>query len=95
MAYEQRDMSGTLFKNDKKQEGDKMPDYKGNCLIKGEKWEIGAWIKPTSTGGKLLSLSFKPPFQKSDPGAYVKPPQVPKSSDAQANLPVAEEDVPF
>lgn len=95
MAYEQRDMSGTLFKNDYKKDGDNLPDYKGNCMVGGMKWEIAGWVKPTSKGGKLLSLSFKVPYQKTDPGAYVKPPSVPKDT-GQTKLPiVAEDDVPF
>lgn len=90
MAFEQRDMGGVLFKNDRKQEGDRQPDYKGNCLINGSAFEIGAWIKDTAKGGKLMSLKFSPPFKKSDPGAYQKPPQVPPSTPR-----TEDDDVPF
>ena len=91
MAFEQRDMGGVLFKNDRKQDGDRMPDYKGNCLIEGKSWEIGAWIKDTAKGGKLLSLKFSTPFKKSDPGAYVKPPPVPPASKQDSD----DDSVPF
>ena len=31
--YEQQDNSGALFRNNKKQEGDKLPDYNGTIKI--------------------------------------------------------------
>lgn len=85
-------MGGVLFKNEKKEEGDRLPDYKGNCLIGGKKWDIGAWIKPTKSGGKLMSLKFSEPYKKDDPGAYVKPPPVPPSADKPRT---DDDDVPF
>jgi hypothetical protein len=63
MAYEQRDNSGTLNKNDKKT-SDNHPDYKGDCLINGVKYWMDAWIKEAGSGPragqKFLSFSFKP-----------------------------------
>ena len=58
MAYEQKELSGSLFKNDK---GDNpsRPDYRGDCKIGGEVYEIAAWIKD-GKNGKFISLSFKP-----------------------------------
>lgn len=56
--FEQRENSGTLFKNDKG-DNDKRPDYKGDCNIYGDLFEIGAWIKE-GKNGKFMSLSFKP-----------------------------------
>ena len=53
MAFVQREMTGVLFVNDRK-EKDTHPDHKGTCLIDGVTYEIGAWDK----GGRL-SLSFK------------------------------------
>ena len=35
--------SGVLFKNDKKAEGSKQPDYNGNAEVNGKKVEIAAW----------------------------------------------------
>lgn len=57
MAYEQKDNSGVLFKNDKK-ESEKHPDYKGNALINGQQYWISAWIKDGKKG-KFMSISFK------------------------------------
>lgn len=58
MAYEQRDNSGSLFKNDKKTEP-KHADYKGDATINGQQMWISAWIKDGSRG-KFMSLSFTP-----------------------------------
>ena len=58
MAYEQRDNSGSLFKNEKKTEP-KHPDYKGDALIDGHEMWISAWIKD-GKNGKFMSLSFNP-----------------------------------
>lgn len=66
MAYEQKDMSGSLFKNDK--ESDKHPDYKGSCTINGTQYWMAAWLKE-GKNGKWMSFSFKPKEQKDAPKA--------------------------
>lgn len=58
MGYEQRDNSGSLFKNDKKTDP-KHPDYKGDALIDGQSVWVSAWIKE-GKNGKFMSLSFNP-----------------------------------
>lgn len=58
MAYEQRDNSGTLGRNDRK-EKDSHPDHKGQCIIDGKAYWISAWIKE-SVNGKFFSLAFQP-----------------------------------
>ena len=59
MAYEQRDNSGSVFKNDRKTE-DKHPDYKGQCVIGGVAYWISAWIKRSEGKAPFMSLSFQP-----------------------------------
>ena len=68
MAYEQRDNTGSLFKNEKK-ESDKHPDYTGTGMIEGKEYWFSAWIKTSAKGSKFMSLSFKPKdfAQKRDP----------------------------
>ena len=58
MAYEQRDNSGTLFKNDKR-EKDTHPNARGRAMIGGVMYYVDAWTKD-GANGKFQSLSFKP-----------------------------------
>lgn len=56
-GYEQRDNSGSLFKNDKKT-SEKHPDYKGSAMIDGQDYWLSAWVK-TGKSGKFMSLAFE------------------------------------
>ena len=56
--FEQRENSGVLFKNDKKEEGSKQPDYRGEGNIYGQTVEVAGWLKEGQKG-KFISLSFK------------------------------------
>ncbi|HEX3156740.1 MAG TPA: hypothetical protein VHV32_19075 [Candidatus Angelobacter sp.] len=63
MAYEQKDMSGAIFKNDKKASGSNQPDRKGDCMIDGKAYWVSGWLKDGKRG-QFLSLSFKPKDEK-------------------------------
>ena len=63
MAYEQRENTGSLFRNDKKQQFNH-PDYKGQCLVNGVEMWLSAWLKDTKDGRKFMSLSFSPKEQQ-------------------------------
>jgi uncharacterized protein (DUF736 family) len=63
MAYEQRDLTGSLFKNDRK-ESDTHPDYKGSALLNGVDHWLDAWINTAKDGSKYMSLKFKPKGQQ-------------------------------
>ena len=56
MAFQQKELSGSLFKNDKK-ELPQQPDYRGDCLIDGVSYRISSWIKQ-GANGKFMSLAF-------------------------------------
>jgi hypothetical protein len=58
MAYEQRDLSGALFRHDKKG-NEKAPDYSGTCMIGDRMYYISAWLKTAQSSSKYMSLSFK------------------------------------
>ena len=61
MAYEHKENSGSLFKNEDKK-SDNHPDYKGKINVKGELLDVSGWIKDTN-GKKWLSLSVREPRQ--------------------------------
>jgi hypothetical protein len=58
MAYEQRELSGSVFPNQKKT-SDKHPDFTGRCLIDGRTYWVSAWNKESGKG-PWVSLAFKP-----------------------------------
>lgn len=58
MAFEMKENTGSLFKNDKK-ESENHPDYTGQALINGVPMWISAWIKETGEGKKFFSFSFR------------------------------------
>ena len=82
MAYEQRDNSGSLFKNDKK-EKDNHPDYKGSCMVGGVEMWMSSWLKTGANGTKFMSFSFKPKDQQATQ---------PVAKAAVADL---DDDIPF
>ena len=58
MAFEQRDMSGALFENDK--EGNPArPDLNGSGMVFGKLIRIAAWAKTSANGKDYLSISFQ------------------------------------
>jgi uncharacterized protein (DUF736 family) len=87
MAYEQKDNSGSLFKNDRK-EADSHPDYKGSALIGGVEHWLDAWINTAKDGSKYMSLKMKPKeAQRTSVGA---------SQDFERGAPAdLDDDVPF
>lgn len=58
MSYD-NNLSGALFKNDKK-ETEKHPDYKGSCEIDGTEYWVSSWLNTSGKGVKYLSLKFSP-----------------------------------
>lgn len=83
MAYEQRDNSGSLFPNDKR-EKDTHPNLRGSIMVGGVMYWIDAWTKHKADGTKWLSLSVKPKEAR---------PEAPRGKPAQA--PDLDDDIPF
>lgn len=79
MAYKQKENTGSLFKNDKK-ENEKHPDYKGVANINGEEKQIAAWIKKSEKGLSFMSLSFSEPYNKTTSSKQ-------KSNDDESDIP--------
>jgi hypothetical protein len=58
-SYEQKDNSGSLFKNNKR-EKDTHPNATGKAMIGGKMFYVSAWTKTDKNGSPWQSLSFKP-----------------------------------
>jgi uncharacterized protein (DUF736 family) len=59
MAFEQKDNSGALFKNERKEQPNH-PDYTGKALIEGVEYWVSAWVKEMKDGRKYFSMAYKP-----------------------------------
>ena len=59
MAYEQRDNSGSVFNNNRR-ESEKHANLTGKGMINGVMHWINVWKKKDKNGNTWLSLSFKP-----------------------------------
>jgi hypothetical protein len=64
MAYEMRENSGSVFKNDRKREGKKDADYTGSINVDGVDYWINGWLKKSEGKPSWLSLSVSPKEQK-------------------------------
>lgn len=64
MAFEKREGSGALFKNDKAT-SDKAPGYTGYIMICGVEYDLSAWLKDGKRG-KFFSLAVKPKQPRQD-----------------------------
>jgi hypothetical protein len=78
-----RDNSGSISKNEKKEE-DRHPDIKGQATIDGRAYWVAGWLKENDRG-KWYSLSFTP---KDD-----QPKPAPKP--AGGGKPDLDDDIPF
>lgn len=69
-AYEQKDNSGSIFKNTRR-EKDTHPNMTGKAMIDGKMYYVSAWTKDGKGGERYQSLSFKPvdDSAKADRGA--------------------------
>jgi hypothetical protein len=62
-TFEQRDMSGALFKNERKTQPNQ-PDFQGKIKVEGTDWWVSAWVKTAQASGKqYLSLAISEPMQ--------------------------------
>lgn len=82
MAYETNNMSGSLFRNDKKVEGSQQPDYRGTIKINDVEYWQSAWMKTSASGVKFMSFAYQ--LKEEQPAAA--PDQSPKQEDS---------DIPF
>lgn len=72
---------GTLWKNERKVEGDKQPYFTGKVTVEGKEYDIAVWHYPAREGKKAMF-----PVRLSEP--YVKP-------EASSNTLNVDDDLPF
>ena len=56
MAFEKRDNSGAIFKNNKKKT-ENSPPLTGNAMIGGVEYWVSAWSKTDKNGEKWISFT--------------------------------------
>src|SRR5262249_34375944 len=60
VAFQQKPMTGSLFKNANK-DGENDRDYSGSLTLDdGREMWVSGWVRASKSGGKYLSLSIKP-----------------------------------
>lgn len=65
MAYEHRENSGSLFKNDKRHT-ESHPNYKGSANIGGKEYWVSCWRNESKGGEVFLSLAFSEKHERAD-----------------------------
>lgn len=80
---------GALFKNERKTEGDKKPEYTGSLNVDGVEFFLDAWLKTSSAGKKFMSVSVK---RKDNQPAAAPAPAARAPSPAPL---LPEDDIPF
>lgn len=96
MAYEINNNSGSLFKNDRRQ-NDRQPEYTGTVNIEGKIMRISAWVRTAKSGVKYFSLAFDEPMANNFSAPQNNPrgmQQTGKMPSSPVNSP-ADEDIPF
>lgn len=90
MPFEQRELTGSLFKN-KKREKDSHPNTQGSALIDGVEYWVSGWTKNDKNGDPWISLAFKRKDEKAEAAA----PAAPATQQRGKTVAVADSDIPF
>jgi len=77
--YTPKDNSGSIFKNDKKEQ-ESQPDGKGSALIEGVEYWVSSWNNVGKNGTQYRSLSF----QRKDQQAPKQAAPAPRQESRQA-----------
>jgi len=87
-TYEQKDNTGAMFVNDKK-ESETHPDRKGSPLIDGKEYWVSGWVNTSAKGTKYMSLKFSAKDEVQQQGMA----QAQKAAQPKAEE--FDEDIPF
>lgn len=85
MAFETRELEGSLFRNDRKDKPNQ-PDYTGRVRIGGTLYRLAGWKKARANGDGYLSLQVRAEAE-----------QAPRASPAPetAASPEFDDEIPF
>jgi hypothetical protein len=92
MAYEQKDMTASLFKNERKTT-DQHPGMTGSALIDGIAYFVDSWTNVAGDGNKYLSLKFK--RRDKQPGAAAAPAAKPAQPAAKVPFDDMDDQIPW
>lgn len=82
---------GVLFKNNRKEEGDKKPKYTGSLNVGGVEYFLDAWLKTSQNGSKFMSVSVKRKDKQAEAPAQRHAPR-----PSRETSPIADDDsIPF
>jgi len=76
MAYQQKDMSGSLFKN-KKKRGPKDPDSTGSMTVDGVEYWLSGWTNETKDHEKYVAFKIRPKDDQQSSGRSVDDDDIP------------------
>lgn len=82
MSREQKDNSGAIFRNTRK-ESDNHPDRTGSCVIGGKEYWISGWLKDSDRTGQYISLAFTPKEAKREQ----QRPDLGRAKDIKGDIP--------
>lgn len=93
--YQQKDNSGALFKNDRR-EKDTHPHMKGTIMVAGVEYWISAWTNTSEKGVRYQSLSVQPKQEVHDQGmTQSRQATAPSPHEVYQPVEIADDDIPF
>jgi hypothetical protein len=91
MATQNKNNSGVLFKNTKKNK-ENSPDYTGNVTVAGVDYHLAAWIQESKKSNmKYFSFAFTPWSELNKKAEKEKPPTKPAEIESDSE----PDEVPF
>lgn len=89
--YQHKNLFGSMIRNNKKEMGDKRPDFIGSCNIEGRDIQVAGWFGLTKTAKEKIDLKFT-----IEGGEYITNGEANKiSMPTPKSDPLADDDIPF